>query len=210
VTLTTHQRKAVRAALPPNLHAGFDRMVGMQDDLWKVKDAPDPIAKLLRDCLMDALQDQERAYEHLARRFVGAAPQDAFSTFLATVQHAAEEVRRHGAEVSYQVTGRSMALHALEPKPRAEVRYVEDRALRCPICAFGALKAQTKPKSPVCSHCKDTHKMTLGETTIMCTHCPTPCEKCLGTAGPYCASTPCGCSCHLTSFGPQQKAKTHG
>jgi hypothetical protein len=49
-------------------------------------------------------------------------------------------------------------------------------------------------KTHVCDTCNDTHRMSLGDRTVMCTRCPTPCEKC--RAGPYCTSTPCYCDCH--------------
>lgn len=54
---------------------------------------------------------------------------------------------------------------------------------------------------PVCSTCKDTHTMTLGDREVMCTRCPTPCEQCRQRdtgygPGAYCATTPCGCACH--------------
>jgi hypothetical protein len=53
------------------------------------------------------------------------------------------------------------------------------------------------PAKPVCSTCGDTHRMQLGERTVMCTRCPTPCEHCQAKPqGPYCATTPCPCECH--------------
>lgn len=46
----------------------------------------------------------------------------------------------------------------------------------------------------VCDTCKDTHRMSLNDKTVMCTKCPTPCEQC--RSGPYCTETPCYCECH--------------
>lgn len=61
---------------------------------------------------------------------------------------------------------------------------------------------------PICSTCKDTHRMeiyTIGNydevQTVMCTGCPVPCQKCrAGGIGPYCEQTPCACSCHEHNF----------
>jgi hypothetical protein len=58
--------------------------------------------------------------------------------------------------------------------------------------------------TPICSTCKDTHRMTLTrdgheDQIVMCTHCPVPCQRCRenGT-GPFCGTTPCTCDCHAS------------
>lgn len=49
----------------------------------------------------------------------------------------------------------------------------------------------------VCDTCNDTHRMEIGDRTVMCTRCPTPCQACrVGGNGPYCEHTPCTCGCH--------------
>jgi hypothetical protein len=53
----------------------------------------------------------------------------------------------------------------------------------------------TETKTPVCSHCDDTHWVEVEDNgPQMCQRCPLPCEKC--RYGAYCETTPCPCSCH--------------
>ena len=51
---------------------------------------------------------------------------------------------------------------------------------------------------PVCSHCNDTHVMTLRDQAVPCTRCPTPCRACANGdgRGAFCFHTPCDCACH--------------
>ena len=52
-------------------------------------------------------------------------------------------------------------------------------------------------QTPTCSTCNDTHRMQLGERSVMCTRCPLPCQDCRGRdRDPYCATNPCKCACH--------------
>lgn len=48
--------------------------------------------------------------------------------------------------------------------------------------------------TPICSRCKDTHRVYYDKREIMCTRCPLPCEQC--KLGVYCDVTPCLCTCH--------------
>lgn len=50
---------------------------------------------------------------------------------------------------------------------------------------------------PVCSTCRDTHVMALGDRTVPCTRCPVPCEDCRSCGSAYCKVTQCACACHI-------------
>lgn len=74
--------------------------------------------------------------------------------------------------------------------------------------AFDMAEQDAKPVT--CTHCRDTHRMQLGDREVMCTHCPLPCSKCASRAsnnpsGPYCKTTPCRCACHAAA-----RAQTSG
>jgi hypothetical protein len=56
--------------------------------------------------------------------------------------------------------------------------------------------------APVCTTCKDTHTLVIGEgddeRKVMCTFCPTPCPECRQDGNVYCTTTPCPCKCHAS------------
>lgn len=53
-----------------------------------------------------------------------------------------------------------------------------------------------REKKPVCSTCRDTHRMRLRDREVMCTRCPVPCARCRAGKAPFCETTPCACDCH--------------
>lgn len=75
-------------------------------------------------------------------------------------------------------------------------RLLEEAKRDARSAARGKAIAPTKPASPICNVCNDTHRMTLGEREVMCTHCPRPCERCRQHLGAFCEKTPCSCACH--------------
>ena len=59
--------------------------------------------------------------------------------------------------------------------------------------------------TPVCTTCKDTHVMVIGDRTVPCTFCLLPCPRCrTGGNGAYCTTTPCPCTCHPSHRIPPQ------
>lgn len=61
--------------------------------------------------------------------------------------------------------------------------------------------------TPTCTTCNDTHRMEIGDRTVLCTFCPLPCPKCASGngKGAFCATARCECPCHAGKKAPDTK-----